>query len=196
MVNSILVHHAIGVNNPGGNVYQNYNLFFDNTTDILGSFSGGAGSLSGDPYFLDPGAGDYRLTRGSAAIDTGFDSGIPVDFEYEARPLGNGVDIGFDEANLITGLTITYTSNPTVTVQVPLTFTASITGGGAASYTWNFGDGSPFENGNPLVHTYTLAGTYPVTVTATSAIDCVIATVSLEVLPAEGGKLYLPLVVR
>jgi predicted outer membrane repeat protein len=196
LVNSILAHHDVAIENTAGPVIQDYNLFFENTTDILGSYSGGANNQSGDPHFLDPDAGDYRLSRGSAAIDAGFDSGIPVDFEDEARPLGSGVDIGFDEANLIEGLMISYTPNPTINVQTPVTFTASIASGAPASFIWDFGDGSAQQAGNPLTHSYLLPGVYTVTVTAANLIDSGFANAVLEVQLAEGNKLYLPVVVR
>ena len=47
-----------------------------------------------------------------------------------------------------------------------VTFTANTVSG--ASYTWDFGDGSPFLTGNPISHTYTTAGTYYMTLTVTS----------------------------
>ena len=40
MSDSILSQHAIGVQNLGGSVTYDYNLFFANTTDSLGTFSG------------------------------------------------------------------------------------------------------------------------------------------------------------
>lgn len=194
--NSILAYHDIGINHMGGALIQDYNLFFENGADIQGGYTGGGNNISGNPRFLNPAAQEYHLTRGSAAIDSGFDSGIPVDFEEEERPLGGGVDIGFDEANLIEGLMISYIPNPTISVQTPVTFTASIASGAPASFNWDFGDGSPQQAGNPLTHSYLLSGVYTVAVTATNLIDSSFANAVLEVQLAEGNKLYLPLVVR
>lgn len=40
------------------------------------------------------------------------------------------------------------------------------------NYTWNFGDGSPAQNGQPVTHTYPNAGTYTVSLTTTSGLGC------------------------
>jgi len=60
-----------------------------------------------------------------------------------------------------------FTGEPTSGVApLSVTFTNRYTG--AASYTWDFGDGNSATNDNP-VHTYTNAGSYSVTLTATGA---------------------------
>jgi hypothetical protein len=54
-------------------------------------------SVSGDPRFVDPSAGDFRLQRSSPAIDRGSPSASGVvlnDLEGTARPQGAGYDIG------------------------------------------------------------------------------------------------------
>ena len=43
------------------------------------------------------GSGDYHLTSISAAIDTGTDAGVVIDFDGNRRPRGLGYDIGADE---------------------------------------------------------------------------------------------------
>ncbi|HEX6385974.1 MAG TPA: choice-of-anchor Q domain-containing protein [Anaerolineae bacterium] len=99
--NTIIVSHAIGINNVSGAVSQDYNLFFDNGVDTQGVVSGGAHNVSGDPRFIAPVQDNYHLGAGSAAIDTGTNVGILTDYDGEIRPLGAGFDIGFDEANYI-----------------------------------------------------------------------------------------------
>ncbi len=101
---TILAHHAIGIQNLGGTIIQDYNLFFANDLDILGTFTGGVHSLIGDPRFLNPDANDYHLGIGSAAMDTGTNAGVAVDFENDARPQGPGFDIGYDEASAVNRL--------------------------------------------------------------------------------------------
>jgi predicted outer membrane repeat protein len=100
ITNTIITGHAIGIDNAGASVQQNFNLFFGNGVDTQGSVSGGANSLNGDPIFANPNANDYHLSAGSAAIDMGTDAGMTTDFDGDARPVGIGFDIGFDEANL------------------------------------------------------------------------------------------------
>lgn len=67
--------------------------------------TGTQGNLSASPLFRNQAAGDYRLSAGSPAIDTGTSLGAPsTDFDGVTRPLdGNGdgttaIDIGAFEA--------------------------------------------------------------------------------------------------
>jgi hypothetical protein len=46
---------------------------------------------------VNPTGHDYHLGSGSAAIDEGANLGVGLDFDGDARPIGNGFDIGFDE---------------------------------------------------------------------------------------------------
>jgi hypothetical protein len=79
-------------------MYEDYNLFFGNGTNTLGSgLTSGGHSLAGNPKFVNPAAGDYHLSAGSAAINAGVDAGVYTDYDGQPRPLGGGFDIGFDE---------------------------------------------------------------------------------------------------
>ena len=51
------------------------------------------------------------------------------------------------------------------------TFTAD-TLNGLVYFEWDFGDGSPIQTGNPIGHTYNLAGNYTVTLIVENAIGC------------------------
>lgn len=64
-------------------------------------------------------------------------------------------------------------TNTTGCLPLVVPFTSSISGNvaGAVSYTWNFGDGSTDTGANPT-HTYNIAGTFNVTVTATNSQGC------------------------
>jgi PKD repeat protein len=53
-----------------------------------------------------------------------------------------------------------------VFVNTPVIFTDTSTGN--VSVSWDFGDVTPKENGSPISHTFSLAGTYRVTATITS----------------------------
>src|SRR3989441_45302 len=64
----------------------------------------------------------------------------------------------------------TLSTSPTE-VNVPVSFSATVTGGTPpyVSFSWNFGDGSAQGSGNTPTHAYTAAGTFNVTVTVTDS---------------------------
>jgi predicted outer membrane repeat protein len=93
LTNTIIANHAIGISNTAGLVYEDYNLFFNVITNTVDVTSGGH-SLIGDPKFVDPLHGDYRLQFDSAAIDHGVDAGVYTDLDGHPRPIGSGFDIG------------------------------------------------------------------------------------------------------
>jgi hypothetical protein len=98
ITNSVIASHTVGISLTAGTAHEDYNLFFGNGTNVVGGASAGGHSLSGDPRFADPQAGDYHLAFGSVARDAGTDAGVSVDVDGDARPQGSGFDIGFDEA--------------------------------------------------------------------------------------------------
>jgi parallel beta-helix repeat protein len=52
-------------------------------------------NVYGEPGFVNPEAGDFHLTKGSAAIDSGLSDDAPnVDFDENPRPQGGSHDIG------------------------------------------------------------------------------------------------------
>ena len=57
----------------------------------------GEGNLNVAPTYIDQGSDDYRLEDGSTGIDTAADSDVLVDHEGDARPAGDGPDMGADE---------------------------------------------------------------------------------------------------
>ena len=66
-------------------------------SDVQGGWEG-EGNIDGDPLFVDPGVGDFRLGPGSPCIDSGTATGAPDhDIEGDPRPLGAGFDMGSDE---------------------------------------------------------------------------------------------------
>lgn len=102
VTNTLVTSHAVGIQRAGGSVFQNYNLFFANGSNLSGAVTGGSHSLTGDPLFVAPGAGDYRLGSGSAAIDAGTDMGVAHDLAQTVRPQGAGFDIGAYESTAAT----------------------------------------------------------------------------------------------
>lgn len=95
--NTIIAGHTVGISSAGATVFQDYNLFSGNGSDVQGPVSGGANSLVGDPLFLDPLNHDYHLSAASPALNVGAGTAVTTDFDGDPRPLGPGVDIGFDE---------------------------------------------------------------------------------------------------
>lgn len=90
-----------------GDVYLNYDegITFNISNSDIGAATGtafsGPGNVSADPLFVDPGAANYHLGVGSAAIDTGAPVGAPaMDINSIARPRGAGFDMGAYEEKL------------------------------------------------------------------------------------------------
>jgi hypothetical protein len=104
LTNTILVSHTVGITVAAGNTAT-----LEATLWGVGPSAnlidwGGAGTiltgtinLWGDPAFVDPDAGDYHITRHSAAVNKGMDVGVAVDIDGQVRPFCGGYDIGADE---------------------------------------------------------------------------------------------------
>ena len=57
----------------------------------------GANNFGGDPKFISPSTGDYRLRDDSPAIGSGGSLPVVVDNLRVAQPTGSGIDVGADE---------------------------------------------------------------------------------------------------
>jgi hypothetical protein len=100
MTNNIILSHTAGISvGLGTTATVGYTVWGGNGADIAG-----AGTVyqdhpvSGDPAFVDPAAGNYRLTRWSAALNAGDPAGVPPAPDHDAdgvlRPQGPAVDLG------------------------------------------------------------------------------------------------------
>jgi hypothetical protein len=69
----------------------------DAETGGSGTVTVGSTTVSGDPGFVDPANGNYRILSTSAAVDHGIDSGVHHDIDGNPRPIGAAVDLGADE---------------------------------------------------------------------------------------------------
>ena len=95
ITNTIVASYTAGIQQMGGTVYEDYNLFFfGDTPDKADTASGGAHDVSGDPLFVNPAGDNYHLTTGSPAIDMGANVGVTTDLDGIARLQGKGYDVG------------------------------------------------------------------------------------------------------
>lgn len=167
ITNSIIASYAVGINNTAGVVNANYNLVYGNGVDRV-NVSAGAHDVMSDPAF----ASEYQLTGASAALDKGIAlPDVVSDFEGDSRPAGPGVDIGRDEAVLLSGLMLIH--DPlTPTLGAPVIFTATLSGGSVSAYTWVI-DGVTRTTGtsHQMTHVFTTGGVHTVTVLASNAIN-------------------------
>ncbi len=115
MINNIFVGHALALKAgpcPASGVAPTslaagYNLFYSNTARIQSSGPlTETGSVLGDPRFVSPAIGDYRLRENSPAVNAGDPRGIPPapdhDIDKAKRPSGIRTDTGAYEAQIWT----------------------------------------------------------------------------------------------
>jgi uncharacterized repeat protein (TIGR01451 family) len=93
----------------------------------------------------------------------------------------------------IAGLTAT-NDGPTILGQAT-TLTATITAGSSVAYAWAFGDGE-FGSSAVTTHTYSAAGLYTATITASNSVSLLTATTTVSIVAADYYYIYLPLTLR
>ena len=105
LTNTILVGHSVGAYGNGDTAISLHATLWGSGAWANDSDWSGSGTIEhtadywGDPAFVDPGAGDYRIGSSSAAIDRGVDAEVDSDIDGDPRPLpaGGGFDLGADE---------------------------------------------------------------------------------------------------
>ncbi len=98
VVNNVVVSNYYGMNCYSCTGSASYNLVWGNTTDYVNDASAVSTDISSDPLFEDPNEGDYSISSTSPCIDAGSSLwGVATDIHGEARPQGDGYDIGDDE---------------------------------------------------------------------------------------------------
>ncbi|HTA81363.1 MAG TPA: PKD domain-containing protein [Bacteroidia bacterium] len=81
-----------------------------------------------------------------------------------------------------TAPTNTFTFSP-ASPKAGQTVTFTFTGSGAVSYAWSFGDGSGSSFAENPTYVYSVAGTYPVSLTVTNAVGSASTTNTVTVTP-------------
>lgn len=170
---------------PSGELAANYNLYFTPSGAHV-AYAGAAyvalvnwqgtsldlNSLEGDPGFVDPAAGNFRIFYASPARDAGTTlAGVPDDLDGQLRPSGGVYDIGADET-----FGVPLGVQPDVALTdgvVGVAFTRTFGADGAAPMTWSVTAGSlppglTLSAGGVYSGTPTTLGSYPFTVTATN----------------------------
>lgn len=100
-----------------------------------------------------------------------------------------GNDMYLDAVNVyacgFAPLGVSFTFDPTSPLAgQSIDFDGAVSSGTAPfTYTWDFGDGSLLTTGDPITHSYALAGTYPVTLTVTNQYGSASYSASLVVSP-------------
>ncbi len=91
-------HDSAGVHAPLLNTIG-FSMFFGNNTNLSGGILMGLTSITKNPQFVDPGAGNFFLSQGSPGIDGGANVGLPY--------TGSAPDIGAYESGVLAQLIIT-----------------------------------------------------------------------------------------
>jgi uncharacterized delta-60 repeat protein len=89
------VTYCLFYDNPDGDYYDEETGLQTGADDINTNVAEASNNIDGDPLFVDPASGDYRIGAASACRDAGTAAGAPAtDILGVPRPQGPGIDIG------------------------------------------------------------------------------------------------------
>ena len=162
------VYDCIVYNNSGTTATTSNTL--GNGFDIKGETAailGQAGNCyTGNPVFLDPANGDFRIHPASPCADAGQYGASAVSATDAGgttpRIVGNAIDIGAYETNPgATPYVLLIPSSRSAIVGETLTFSIFSVNAPSPSYTVSFGDGATeTTSGASVTHAYSASGTY------------------------------------
>lgn len=93
ILNNIIYGANTSIQISSGTVVGSNNLFYGNSNDPNQLTD----PVSADPDFVNPTGDDYHISKDSPAMDAGATVALSEDFDGDARPIGDGYDIGADE---------------------------------------------------------------------------------------------------
>jgi hypothetical protein len=180
----------------GGSVSGDHNLLYiDGNTIDPADFPADLVNL--DPRFVNATQDDYHLLAGSPAVDAGTSTTLRYDIDGDARPQGNGLDIGADE--LLPALILGGTPG-----DGWITLNWSLSQGLPVSATWEIRySGIPGDQPSPITglpadtRAYTLTGLTNATmysITLDAILDqTILLSGHLQLMP-NAHSIYLPYV--
>jgi hypothetical protein len=170
-------------------------LWYDNGTHTGGSGTLVTGTVEvyGDPLFVDPAAGNYHLSAGSAAWDAGMDAGVVDDIDQDPRPIDAGFDIGADEYRVV-GLQFAPDRSTVATPGTVVVYSHTLTNTGAYTDTYAINHASSqgwvVTYSSPLV--VGLGGTATLWVSVTVPADAVSGTADSTLITATSQAYPYP----
>ncbi len=115
------------------------------------------------------------------------------DLDGHADRLGDDFSWQFSTGKPLTNVSAGFTSSSPTWIGTPVQFTNVSQGSKPLTYTWDFGDGTPLDDGENPQHSYTRVGRYIVTLTVETVWgETAVTSAPVEILPV---RVYVPVYV-